>query len=78
MANIIFRGPDPEKDGISSWTLADLSRWLEERFGKRIHPASLSRLLRRNGLSRQKARPVHPQTDHKAQKRFQKRGSRRL
>ncbi|HEV2124057.1 MAG TPA: winged helix-turn-helix domain-containing protein [Chloroflexota bacterium] len=75
LANIIFRGPDPERDGISAWTLADLCGWLEQRFGKRLHPASLSRILRRNGFSRQKARPVHPRRDAKAQEGFQKRGS---
>ena len=75
LANIIFRGPDPERDGISAWTLADLCGWLEQRFGKRLHPASLSRILRRNGFSRQKARPTHPRSDAKAQEGFQKRGS---
>ena len=74
LANIIFKGPDPKKDAISTWTLPQLCRWIEARFNKRLHPASLSRILRSNGFSRQKARPVHPQSDAKAQERFQKGG----
>jgi len=38
----IFAGPDPETDGMSSWTLPDLCRWIEARFGKRLPPQSLS------------------------------------
>jgi transposase len=74
LAARVFAGPDPERDGTSAWTRADLCRWLEERFGKAFHPASLSRVLRRLELSRQKARPVHPEADPQAQKRFRKRG----
>lgn len=77
LANVIFRGPDPDKDGVSTWTLPELCRWIEARFGKRLHPASLSRILRSNGFSRQKVRPVHPRSDPKARERFQKGGSAR-
>ena len=73
----IFRGPDPETDGVSSWTLPDLSRWIEDRFDKRLPPQSLSRILRREGFSRQKTRPTHPKTDEQAQRRFEKGGSAR-
>jgi len=73
----IFRGPDPEIDGVSSWTLPDLCRWIEARFDKRLSPQSLSRILRREGFSRQKTRPTHPKTDEQAQRRFEKGGSRR-
>jgi transposase len=68
------RGPDPERDGVAAWTRADLCGWLEARFGKRFHPSSLSRVLERLDLSRQKTRPVHPEADPKAQERFAKRG----
>jgi transposase len=70
----VFRGPDPGRDGVSAWTRADLCGWLEARFGKPFHPSSLSRVLRRLDLSRQKARPVHPEVDVTAQERFRKRG----
>jgi transposase len=74
LAARVFRDPDPEKDGVSAWTRADLCRWLEERFEKRFHPSSLSRVLRRLELSRQKTRPVHPRADPAAQERFRKKG----
>ncbi|MCD1645557.1 winged helix-turn-helix domain-containing protein [Aurantimonas coralicida] len=41
---------------MSTWTLAELSRWIEAWFEKRVHPASLSRILRRNGFLRQEVR----------------------
>jgi transposase len=74
LAARVFRGPDPEQDGVTTWTRADLCFWLEERFGKPFHPSSLSRVLRRLDLSRQKTRPVHPEADLAAQERFVKRG----
>jgi transposase len=74
LAARVFRGPDPEKDGVSAWTRADLCRWLEARFEKKFHPSSLSRVLRRLELSWQKARPVHPCADGAAQERFRKKG----
>jgi transposase len=74
LAARVFRGPDPERDGISAWTRADLCFWLEARFGKAFHPSSLPRVLRRLDLSRQETRPVHPEADPMAQARFTKRG----
>ena len=75
LAARVFAEPDPERDGTAAWTRADLARWLEARFGKAFHPSSLSRVLRRLDLSRQKARPVHPEADPVAQERFRKKGS---
>ena len=75
LVNHILRGPDPEKGEPSSWTLPDLCRFIEGRFGKRMCPQSMSRVVRRLGLSKQKARPVHPQRDAKAGETFAKRGS---
>ena len=74
LAARVFAEPDPERDGTAAWTRADRGRRLEERFGKAFHRSSLSRVLRRPGLSRQKVRPVHPEADPKAQERFRKRG----
>ena len=62
----MFRGPDPGRDGVAAWTRADLAVWLETRFGKALHPSSLSRVLKRLDLSRQETRPVHPEADPKA------------
>jgi transposase len=74
LAARVSTGPDPERDGVAAWTRADLGGWLAARFGKPFHPSGLSRVLRRLDLSRQKARPVHPEADPKAQERFRKRG----
>jgi transposase len=68
----ISRGPSPETDGVSSWTLPNLCRWIKDRFNKRLPPRSLSRILRLNGFSRQKTRPTHPKTDEAAKQRTKK------
>jgi putative transposase len=70
----VLVGPDPERGEPSSWTLPDLCRFIEERFGKTMCPQSMSRVVRRLGLSRQKARPVHPKRDARAAELFAKRG----
>jgi transposase len=72
LSEIILRGPDPEVDGLSAWTLPDLCQVIEKRFNKRLHPASLSRVVRRMGFSRQKARQCHPRSDQAAQEAFKK------
>ena len=74
LLDAVFRGPDRARDGGSDWTLPMLCRWVERRFDKRLHPASLSRVLRRLELSRQKTRPLHPMADEKAKAAFAKRG----
>lgn len=71
----VLRGPDPERGEPSSWTLPDLCRFIEARFNKTMCPQSMSRVVRRLGLSRQKTRPVHPQRSAKAAEAFAKGGS---
>ena len=71
----IERGPDPDADGCCAWTRADLCRWLEAGYGKSYHPSRMTRVLRRLGFSRQKARPFHPKKDAQAQAAFKKGGS---
>jgi transposase len=70
----VLVGPDPERGEPSSWTLPDLCRFIEERFGKTMCPQSMSRVVRRLGLSKQKARPVHPKRNGRAAAAFAKRG----
>lgn len=74
LVNRILRGPDPDHGEPCAWTLADLCRFIEARFNKTMCPQSMSRVVRRLGFSRQKARPLHPQKDAKAAGAFQKRG----
>ena len=73
LMRIVLEGPDPES-GLSAFTREDLVRICEARFGKTFHPASLGRILKRLGFSRQKARPSHPQKDPALAEAF-KRGS---
>jgi transposase len=75
LAQAILAGSDPEVDGISAYTLEDLARLSAQRFGKPFHRASMSRVVRRLGFSRQKARPHHPEKDEAAQAAFK--GARR-
>ena len=74
LLDAVFRGPDRARDGCVDWTLPALCGWIERRFGKRLHPASLSRVVRRLDLSRQKTRPLHPQADERAKAAFVKGG----
>jgi transposase len=74
---VILRGVETDDGGGGEWTLPMLCRWIEGNFGKRLHPASLSRVVRRLDLSRQKTRAQHPLADEKAQAAFKKRGSAR-
>jgi transposase len=69
---IVMAGPDPEIDGVCAFTREDLVRICEKRFGKTMHRATMGRLLRSMGLSRQKARPSHPQKDLASQEAFKK------
>src|SRR4028119_699701 len=57
----VLRGPDPERDGVSTWRLADIRDHAERAYGVRYSEWGISRLLKRLGLSRQKARPRHPE-----------------
>lgn len=69
---LVLRGPAPERDGVSTWRAKDLCRIVEDRFGVTSTENGMLRLLHDLGLSWQKARPVHPEADLKAQARFKK------
>ena len=68
----ILRGPEPERDGVSAWRLADLCEHVERVYGVRYSQWGLSCLLKRLTLSRQKTRPSHPKGDPAAQAAVQK------
>jgi transposase len=67
---LVLRGPDPERDGISTWRAKDLCRIVEQRFAVSYAENGMLRLLHDLDLSWQKTRPVHPAADAKAQARF--------
>ena len=69
---LVLRGPDPERDGLSSWRAKDLCRIVEDRFGVSYTENGMLRLLHDLGLSWHKARPIHPEADLKAQARCKK------
>lgn len=72
LLEIVLAGSDPEATGISAYTREDLAAICQQRFGKSFHPSSMSRVLKRLGLSRQKTRPSHPMKDPAAQAAFKK------
>src|SRR5690349_18781389 len=72
LKGLILRGPRLERDGCVAWRARDLRGLVERRFGVRYSESGVRRLLRGLDLSWQKARPVHPEADPKAQERFKK------
>ena len=75
LKQLVLAGPDLARHGRTEWTLPSLAEEIAQRWGKSLHPASLSRVLRRLGLSKQKTRPRHPQADPEAQEAFKQGGS---
>lgn len=77
LRRLVLDGPDVEATGLSAWTLPDLCREVEARWGVAYHPSHMGKIMRRLGLSRQKARPSHPEADPAAREAFAKGGFRR-
>jgi transposase len=69
---LILRGPKLERDGCVAWRVRDLRALVERRFGLRYSESGIRRVLHGLDLSWQKARPIHPEADPKAQERFKK------
>jgi transposase len=69
---LVLRGPRLERDGCVAWRARDLRDLVERRFGVGYSESGMLRLLHGLDLSWQKARPVHPEADVKAQERFKK------
>src|SRR3712207_4714684 len=76
LRQVVLDGPEVEATALSAWSLAELCRALEERWGVSYHLGHMSKLMRRLGLSRQKARPSHPKADAAAREAFAKGGCR--
>jgi len=68
----ILRGPDPERDGVSSWRIEDLCRLAKERFGVDYRESGMLKLVKSLGLSWQKTRPRHPEADPAKARAFKK------
>jgi len=78
LRQLVLDGPDVEATGLSAWTLPELCREVEERWGVTYHPSHMGKLMHRLGLSRQKARPSHPKADAAAREAFARGGCRPL
>jgi transposase len=76
LRQVVLDGPEVEATGLSAWTLAELCRAVEERWGVSYHPGHMGKPMRRLGLSRRKARPSHPKADAAAREAFAKGGCR--
>ena len=63
-----------EATGLSAWTLPELCREVEGRWGVAYHPSHMGKPMRRLGLSRRKARPSHPKADAAAREAFARGG----
>jgi transposase len=74
LRQLVLDGPEVETAGLSAWTLPELCREVEARWGVSYHPGHMGKLMRRLGLSWQKARPSHPKADAAAREAFAKGG----
>jgi transposase len=68
----VLQGPDPERDGLSSFRLLDIAAHVEACWGVRYTLSGLARLLHRMELSWQKARPAHPKGSAEARELYKK------
>jgi transposase len=69
---LVLKGPDLKRDGCAAWRIRDLCALVERRFAVAYSESGRLRLLKGLDLSWQKARPIHPEADPKAQERFKK------
>ena len=74
LERLVLDGPDMEATGLSAWTLSELCREVEERWGVSYHPSHMGKLMHQLALSWQKARPSHPKADAAAREAFAKGG----
>src|SRR5688500_11894184 len=45
LADMVEKGPDPEKDGVVRWRRVDLRGAIEARFGVQLHERTVGKLL---------------------------------
>jgi transposase len=64
----VLDGPDVEATGLSAWTLPELCREVEERWGVACHSSHMGKPMRRLGLSRQTRLRHAPRTRRRRQK----------
>jgi transposase len=72
LADIVEKGPDPEKDGVVRWRRVDLRGAIAARFGVQLHERTVGKLLAKLDMRRLSVRPKHPEVDLAAQEAFKK------
>ncbi len=72
LKGLVLEGPKLKRDGCAAWRARDLRELVERRFGVRYSESGVRRLPHGLDLSWQKARPIHPEADPRAQERFKK------
>jgi transposase len=70
--DIVLKGPDVERDHLSSFTREDVAEIVRQKWGVSYAVTSIGRILKETGLSRQKMRPSHPKKDPEAVEAFLK------
>ena len=68
------RGPNPARDGVVGWRLADLAVWVWDAFAVAISVQSLSGERRAMGYRKLSARPRHYAQDPEALAGFKESG----
>ncbi len=59
LAARVEAGPDPARDGVMRWRLADLVDWIGESFAITLDQRTVSRELKAMGFARMTMRPRH-------------------
>ncbi len=77
LAEVVERGPDPERDGLVRWRRKDLAAWLYARFRISLDETTVGRELKKPGFRKMSARPRHYAQDPAALDAFKKEPIRR-
>jgi transposase len=72
LADMVEKGPDPEKEGVGRWRRVDLQGAISARFGVQLHERTVGKLLAKLDMRRLSVRPKHPEVDLAAQEAFKK------
>jgi len=77
LVEVVEAGPDVAVHGVVRWRCVDLQGVVAERFAVALSERQIGRILNRQGYTRLKPRPQHPQADETAQAAFKKTSRRR-
>lgn len=72
LRELVVAGPDPAVHKVIRWRCVDLSGEVARRFGIEVSERTVSKWLRKLGLTRLQPRPYHPKKDPGAQLTFKK------